>query len=400
VATFDSVMLDLSASGAVLMMTERASSDWIEAMPSGVTATFSRGSKGIVLGGLSQGHSLDELPILSRDVANTALDLLSVRSVGSHALESTAFTGICWSLAAAGSTVRIANEMDLTFTARAGGGPAASAVSWHDSMRFFRFSQTSTDLFDSFRNLYLALESILSHICPMQLNRSGGPGEGESRWTLRALREAETRLQGKFQGMDMSHYLPSGQYPDPAQAVFDELYVQVRTRIFHAKRGRPFLIPQDQAERDEVVDAITRFSTLYSDLAELEFGARFLRTGLGKGGFAASARPYDPMALVLGDQEIADPNEFSLASNVQPVVLSTSRMHSLEQPYAAIWRGQETMANLPAGLVLRSTAALIDGRTVAAEPLGGELTLDGFHVLEAQMTYRAWGGGYRWKWSS
>ena len=353
-----------------------------------------------MLGGLAQGFSLDDLPSLARDTANAVLDLISVRSVGSYALEPTAFTALCWSVSADGPLLRVTNEMDTTFTVRAGGGPVPTPVVWHESMRFFRFAQTSSDLFDAFRNLYLALESILNHICPMQLNASGKPAEREGVWTIRALREAELRLQGKFKGITLSQYLPAGTYPDPPQAVFDELYVDVRTQIFHAKAGRPFLIPQDQVERHKVVDAIARYAALYSDLAENEFGARFLRSGLGQAGFAALSRPFDPMVLALGDQEIVDSDGFSLAANIQPILLPTSRMASLDQPYAAVWRGHEEMANAPSGVTFRSSAAVIGDQTVAAEPLGGALTLDRFHAIEAQWTLRAWGGGYRWKWSS
>lgn len=49
-------------------------------------------------------------------------------------------------------------------------------------MRHFRLSQTTSDLFDAFRNLYLALESLLSTIAPMRLHPDGRPAEGEGVW--------------------------------------------------------------------------------------------------------------------------------------------------------------------------------------------------------------------------
>jgi hypothetical protein len=37
---------------------------------------------------------------------------------------------------------------------------------WHESLRYYRVSESSTDLHDSFRNLYLALEALLSSVAP------------------------------------------------------------------------------------------------------------------------------------------------------------------------------------------------------------------------------------------
>jgi len=50
-------------------------------------------------------------------------------------------------------------------------------------MRFFRVSQTTDNRFDAFRNLYLALESILSKIAPVKSRANGRSDEGEGEWT-------------------------------------------------------------------------------------------------------------------------------------------------------------------------------------------------------------------------
>lgn len=37
---------------------------------------------------------------------------------------------------------------------------------WHESMRYLRMSETTDDLFDAFRNVYLALEFLLNRLQP------------------------------------------------------------------------------------------------------------------------------------------------------------------------------------------------------------------------------------------
>ena len=54
----------------------------------------------------------------------------------------------------------------------------------HDAFRFIRMSRTSIYLYDSYRNMFLALESLLSDIAPQN------PGEGEAKWFKRAIAEA------------------------------------------------------------------------------------------------------------------------------------------------------------------------------------------------------------------
>ena len=70
-----------------------------------------------------------------------------------------------------------------------GGTPVVPpAPEWHESARYFRLSQLTDDLLDSFRNIYLALESILDHLAPQ---RTTSPLEREGSWFRRALTEAD-----------------------------------------------------------------------------------------------------------------------------------------------------------------------------------------------------------------
>ena len=51
--------------------------------------------------------------------------------------------------------------------------PPTPTIRWHESFRYFRLSQTTEDLFDAYRNSYLALESVLSGIAPQRTHADG-----------------------------------------------------------------------------------------------------------------------------------------------------------------------------------------------------------------------------------
>jgi hypothetical protein len=44
--------------------------------------------------------------------------------------------------------------------------PPRPPATWHESMRYFRLAQVTDDLFDAYRNLYLALVSLLTKLAP------------------------------------------------------------------------------------------------------------------------------------------------------------------------------------------------------------------------------------------
>ncbi len=72
-------------------------------------------------------------------------------------------------------------------------------LAWHESLRYFRLSQTTDDLFDAYRNAYLALESILSSIAPQRTDAAGKVNEGESGY----LKLAESHLGVRRSGGGM-----------------------------------------------------------------------------------------------------------------------------------------------------------------------------------------------------
>ncbi|HYN78015.1 MAG TPA: hypothetical protein VES73_09515, partial [Lamprocystis sp. (in: g-proteobacteria)] len=113
----------------------------------------------------------------------------------------------------------------------------------HIGFRYCRLAQTTDDLYDAYRNMYLAFEVLLSNRIPIQ------KGEREIDWLNRALTAAQStiRLDDLVAACD----------PDAVKSVLTAVYRDARLPLFHAKAGKAFFSPQDSpAERQIVSKAL------------------------------------------------------------------------------------------------------------------------------------------------
>jgi hypothetical protein len=97
----------------------------------------------------------------------------------------------------------------------------------HIGFRFYRLSQVSDDLYDAFRNMYLAFELLLSAKYPKGV-------EHEIDW-LRASLVASTV------DLNLVSLAPAG--ADPVTHIIDKVYLNARLPLFHAKDGRTYFAP-------------------------------------------------------------------------------------------------------------------------------------------------------------
>lgn len=126
---------------------------------------------------------------------------------------------------------------------------------WTRALRFFRYSQLADDVFDAYRNLFLALEAVLSELV------SGGPG-GEREWLEHALKHLVAAGE-----LDLSRYTPSGE-PDPLEHFLREQYAARRCATFHAKSHRDVLTPGSAEDRETVASALEHLARIVMDLSE------------------------------------------------------------------------------------------------------------------------------------
>jgi hypothetical protein len=320
------------------------------------------------------------------DAANKGLDLISERGSGDYWIRDAADAHIAWWREGSRSVVRVLSVPTFSVTVGTvtvtGGRPVVPpAPRWHESLRYLRLSQVTDDLFDAYRNLYLALESILNTVAPQQLRPSGSPAEREGDWFKRALGEA-----GKL--VTLASFAPAGA-TDPVQALWDELYRDRRSALFHAKSSRVYLLPHSSAKRREVMESLRRITSLYLAVAEKVISIR--RPG---GGIFAGFWRMQTDSLV-GRLEIVatdDAAPFSADdTQVNPsggriVALDTAAAPNFDRPFERFFLGQVDGERLKGLDRITRLCSVVDGRPHTAHIPDGVLRVprvDRFEVLLA-----------------
>lgn len=155
--------------------------------------------------------------------------------------------------------------------------PAPESIVWTPALRYYRLSQASHDLFDAYRNLWLAFESLLHEIDPK------AKGEREEEWLTKALHSVEAKIR-------LFDLAPDG-CSNPADYLVGPLYKHVRVGLFHSKFGRDFL-PHSSANPTTIAEAYRTLVTLLRRLTKAYsfirgrsglVASRFFEDGLGSG---------------------------------------------------------------------------------------------------------------------
>lgn len=149
--------------------------------------------------------------------------------------------------------------------------PPPSPLPRHPALRFYRLAHASSDLFDAFRNAYLALECLASEATPK------GPSESELNWLKRAL------------AGPLSAGLPSALV---GPGTVDDIYRDGRLPTFHAKMGSTFYAPHGP-ERQSMQARFDTLALLVNCLLQHRFGHNFVSRGA-----SMSQALYDSMASV------------------------------------------------------------------------------------------------------
>lgn len=107
--------------------------------------------------------------------------------------------------------------------------------------RYFRLAQISDDLFDSYRNMYLSFESLLSSMYPKGR-------EQEIEWLKDSLNNCYNTLK-------LSQIVPKG--VNIVDYIIDTVYKNARLPLFHAKSGRLVLLPSEERSRTIISTALS-----------------------------------------------------------------------------------------------------------------------------------------------
>jgi len=138
--------------------------------------------------------------------------------------------------------------------------PLVVTPRYHIGFRFFRLAQVSDDLYDAFRSMYLAFESLLSFKHPKGK-------EQEIQWLERA-------LSASLVDLDLPSLCPAGT-PDCVSFVLAKVYKNARLPLFHAKDGKTYFAPGgSEADRIIVQSGLSVLTEVVIRMAAAWFSAR------------------------------------------------------------------------------------------------------------------------------
>jgi hypothetical protein len=239
----------------------------------GWDAELRDGSRSIVIRG-GPANQYDPARSEAVSKAQQALDWLSAHRVVDLGIHHADDDQLVWWT----EQNRVVLRMTCVETQRAGrfASPAADEseplsrltgepIDWDPSYRYFRLSQTTDDTFDAFRNLYLALESLLDTIRPMQ-QPSAGKRESEIAWLKAALATVANKV-------DLEPYTLPGNGKAESK-IYNEIYEARRNPVFHAKPSRRPLLPGEHRDRTDLAASARRLTGLYLALAHAYLGLR------------------------------------------------------------------------------------------------------------------------------
>jgi hypothetical protein len=217
---------------------------------------------------------------------------------------------------------------------------------YYYAFRYFRFSQAAQNVFDGYRNMFLAFESLLDYVDQKQ------PGDGETEWLERALITAQSR------GLDLSVFTKHGSQ-NPVDDFLSAHYSAIRCAAFHSKSSTgDMLLPGRFADESKVLQQLLAVQELVEALLRSKFSTRLASSGSTYFGFKKSISELAPIAVLFIsvadcptiEQVIADekdlpegigspvtfvgargtaPDEWLLVSEMKPMDLSFSRIRSL-----------------------------------------------------------------------
>jgi hypothetical protein len=375
---------DGASTGAAFRLSEAAAEDSTETIGDW-TIEVRAGSEIVVTRG-DGGATYEDARDHALAAANQGLDFLCLRGATPMAIRHPGTEHIVWWPEDSQSVVRLLSVPTLTLhvgkVTVTGGTPVAlPAPEWQESARYFRLSQLSDDLFDSFRNVYFALESILDHLAPQ---RTTPPLEREGEWFRRALAEA-----GKI--VNLAGHAPKGA-PDPIEVLYDELYLSTRNLVFHAKSTRAYLLPHSSPERRAVEETTRRAAYFYLALAEKVIHLR----PPGSGWFAGAWRMLvDGLAPRLGIVVTNDPAPFSAdetainPSGGELVELSVSRASEHDRPFEHAFLGVGQGSEIANLRQVTRVCSTVDGEPHSAGIPEGAFLVSDLDRFEALVVLRA-----------
>lgn len=179
-------------------------------------------------------HDHASLLTTGQEMCNRALDIYSVERRGTLRIEEPFQQYIAFVNDEKGASVFI-NVLNHQFPRYYPNDPPlhggficyrGKRTEWDVFLRYYRYSKTSTNVFDAYRWMFLMLEALAERIEPQRRNSEGKLAERETPWLIRALQKAEKDYK-------WTNVVDWG--TKPIEHFMKEHYHLYRGKLFHAK---------------------------------------------------------------------------------------------------------------------------------------------------------------------
>lgn len=283
---------DTWRNGAVFALRDDAVEDAAVELD-GWTTTVIGGKRAVITCGPSTATTQADSFAVSLVAANLGLDFMSAIGQSHSAIvDAEDANFVWWHEPVSGDVVMRATQVatfpmssNPTFVVTDATGnvvppsPPATPMA-HDAFRFIRMCKTSDDLFDAYRNLFLAFECLLSAIRPRQ-RTSRNRWEGEKQWFMAALAVADEMVP-------VVRLAPQGE-PNPKDCVYQNIYSAERSALMHAKQGQHYLLPHDATSRAQLTRSLGSLWGYVQELMKKHLGVKSGFASFYKHGWAMMA---------------------------------------------------------------------------------------------------------------
>ncbi|MGA2588152.1 MAG: hypothetical protein ABSF88_14150 [Candidatus Aminicenantales bacterium] len=325
----------------------------------------------------------------SHEVVQQALDLLSVQGKAYLSTRNALDENLIWWREPSGQVLRVVSVFNWSVTV---GGPieiietdkdgnvvprtAPPQVIYHESFRYFRLSQVTDDLFDAFRNMYLAFESLLEYVAPRLKS------ESEGRWLRRALRIANSRIPL------IGVFAPTTS--DVVADIYKQIYVYIRCAIFHSKTSPRLLplLPQNLSDRKIVGEGLIKLTRLVLLIAENCLHARHHTGRLTYDGFSMMTKPMLQTSTILVSDSDEPPDKADTLDSPAyrgALEMKTGPAPDLSEPGLNFILGTIDKAALHALTRIARFGVKSNNKLLMTTTIEAELKHAGIDRLEAQL---------------
>lgn len=317
------------------------------------------------------------------ELAQAGLDLMSIAGTADLMTQKSSEEFLLAWRAGGDQIVRIHSTTTLSFTVSsprisvrdAQGNEISESPTvpdHHPGFRYFRLSQTSEDLHEAYRNMYLSFELLLSSKHPAL------PGERERDWLARGLASADRDLDlGQF-------FRPSPS--DVVDEVISRIYTATRLPLFHAKSGRFVRTPHGlPAERQELLEALDLLTKVVLAMSNTWYGARRAGGGVFFAWVYENLRTMYAVSRVLALRDDrpfrADEKDLTAERYASAIEMHMAVRDDPDNPRAPLLWAEVPVASLWEGQ-LTSIAVVGADSPMLGHSLENSLSLEGFDRLE------------------